>query len=307
MRGAQPSTHTKKKRVQTWSETGQTQMLPCFCRSLEVMTAEEGAVGQGMEQSSLLGPSPRPPPSQGCGYCPYPPSCLPPRITAPSHSAMQFRLRLWRKRDWMERVCGESSRCHCPAGLSSPRTQHPWVSSPVPRTHRCHVPVPILSRRPPARHLRDGVHPVVPLHQLVLRRHPVLSFPHPCGEARLPSLPGRQHPVVTQGHMPQTGTATPCAPALRQSLGNPPAVGAAAFRAWNMLGFSSPSHGKAPAWLGRGWCRWEGCRMLPAAANTMPNIPGPMQGVGMGAQMGLGSTGSLLPEYPKEILEMGLR
>lgn len=32
-------THTKKKRVQTWSETGQTQMLPCFCRSLEVMTA----------------------------------------------------------------------------------------------------------------------------------------------------------------------------------------------------------------------------------------------------------------------------
>ena len=38
-RWAQPGTHTKKKRVQTWSETGQTQMLPCFCRSLEVMTA----------------------------------------------------------------------------------------------------------------------------------------------------------------------------------------------------------------------------------------------------------------------------
>ena len=47
-------------------------------------------------------------------------------------------------------------------------------------------------------------------------------------------------------------------------------------------------------------------RAVPPAG-TMPDIPGPMQGVGMGAQAGLGSAGSLLPEYPKEILEMGLR
>lgn len=46
--GGRSRTHTKKKRVQTWSETGQTQMLPCFCRSLEVITAGEGAVGHGV-------------------------------------------------------------------------------------------------------------------------------------------------------------------------------------------------------------------------------------------------------------------
>lgn len=32
------ATHTKKKRVQTWSETGHTQMFPCFCKSLDVIT-----------------------------------------------------------------------------------------------------------------------------------------------------------------------------------------------------------------------------------------------------------------------------
>lgn len=31
-------THTKKKRVQTWSDTGHTQMFPCFCRSFDVIT-----------------------------------------------------------------------------------------------------------------------------------------------------------------------------------------------------------------------------------------------------------------------------
>lgn len=46
---------------------------------------------------------------------------------------------------------------------------------------------------------------------------------------------------------------------------------------------------------------------VAAPAGSMPSIPGPMQGVGMGAQAGLGSAGSLLPEYPKEILEMGLK
>lgn len=35
------NTYTKKKRVQTWSDTGHTQMLPCFCRSLDVITVEE--------------------------------------------------------------------------------------------------------------------------------------------------------------------------------------------------------------------------------------------------------------------------
>lgn len=183
VRWAQPRTHTKKKRVQTWSETGQTQMLPCFCRSLEVMTAGGrgcqtggrrsllGAAHGGDPPSSLL----HPPGEPGMWVPPVPHlalSCVespPPRqVPAPSQSAMQFRLRLWRKRDWMERVCGESSR-HYP----------PWPGSvrPVPSTRGCHVP--ILPRCPLARHLGDGVHSVVPLHQLVLRRHPVLPFPHP--------------------------------------------------------------------------------------------------------------------------------
>lgn len=43
------------------------------------------------------------------------------RGPAPSQSAMQFRLRLWRKRDWMERVCRESSRRHpCPSPAPDP-------------------------------------------------------------------------------------------------------------------------------------------------------------------------------------------
>lgn len=36
----QCNTHTKKKRVQTWSDTGHTQMLPCFCRSFDVITVK---------------------------------------------------------------------------------------------------------------------------------------------------------------------------------------------------------------------------------------------------------------------------
>lgn len=44
-------THTKKKRVQTWSDTGHTQMLPCFCRSLDVIT--ETGRQRDMEGSSL--------------------------------------------------------------------------------------------------------------------------------------------------------------------------------------------------------------------------------------------------------------
>lgn len=35
------ATYTKKKRVQTWSETGHTQMLPCFCKSLDVITVSK--------------------------------------------------------------------------------------------------------------------------------------------------------------------------------------------------------------------------------------------------------------------------
>lgn len=33
-----PRTHTKRKRVHTWSGLGHTQMFPCFWRSLEVIT-----------------------------------------------------------------------------------------------------------------------------------------------------------------------------------------------------------------------------------------------------------------------------
>lgn len=44
----QSNTHTKKKRVQTWSETGHTQMLPCFCRSFDVITV-------GKEQREKFG------------------------------------------------------------------------------------------------------------------------------------------------------------------------------------------------------------------------------------------------------------
>lgn len=43
------------------------------------------------------------------------------------------------------------------------------------------------------------------------------------------------------------------------------------------------------------------------AAHSRAAPPGPMQGAGTGAQAVPGSAGSLLPEYPKEILEMGLR
>lgn len=37
-------THTKKKRVHTWSETGHTQMFPCFWRSLDVITVKTNHV-----------------------------------------------------------------------------------------------------------------------------------------------------------------------------------------------------------------------------------------------------------------------
>lgn len=82
--GGHSRTHTKKKRVQTWSETGQTQMLPCFCRSLEVITA--GARGCWMwdgGQRACLGrahwgdPPPLHPPGEPTGAaCPphYPPT-----------------------------------------------------------------------------------------------------------------------------------------------------------------------------------------------------------------------------------------
>lgn len=172
-------------------------------------------------------------------------------------------------------------------------------------THRCCVPIPTLPGCPLARHLGDGVHPVVPLHQLVLRRHPVLPFPHPCGEARRrPSPLGRQHPWVTQGHMPQTRTATPHAPALRPNPGNPPDCAQQLSELRKHQGFTSLT-GKRPAQAGRTQDATRS-RMAPPTG-VMPNLPGPMQGAGTGAQAGPGGAGSPLPEYPKEILEMGLR
>lgn len=224
-RRAQPGTHTKKKRVQTWSETGQTQMLPCFCRSLEVMTARGRGCRRGVPAGH--GPwwgSPRPPcsthpVSQGHGCCLPTPLRPPQRAPAPSQSAMQFRLRLWRKRDWMERVCGESNPRYCPG-------QAALALSPAPLG----AIYPSLSPPscPPAPHLGDGVHPVVPLHQLILRRHPVLPFPHPCGEARRHPSPPATSPRVTWGHKPQTGVATLGAPTPWLNSGNPPKVGGAA-------------------------------------------------------------------------------
>lgn len=78
---------------------------------------KEGAVRRVMGGERAPGRcagDPRPPavPSWGGGCCPSPAT---PRSPAPSQSAMQFRLRLWRKRDWMERVCGESTRRHPPS------------------------------------------------------------------------------------------------------------------------------------------------------------------------------------------------
>lgn len=83
MRGGR--THTKKKRVQTWSETGQTQMLPCFCRSLEVMTAEGrkglsggGQVANGHRDVALGTPGPPRCPAREVGAArPPPPHAAP--------------------------------------------------------------------------------------------------------------------------------------------------------------------------------------------------------------------------------------
>ena len=47
-------THTKKKRVQTWSDTGHTQMFPCFCRSLDVITGS-GRRGRDTTRARLGG------------------------------------------------------------------------------------------------------------------------------------------------------------------------------------------------------------------------------------------------------------
>lgn len=264
-------THTKKKRVQTWSETGQTQMLPCFCRSLEVMTAR----GRGCWTGGTL------PPWESQGS----PQGAPTPLRPPSVS---LHLR----------------KARCSSGCGSGGSGTGWSGSAgraagVTRGGR--VPVPPGPRCPPACHLRDCVHPVVPLHQFVLRRHPVLPFPHPCGGDRW-RLSDPSRDGDTQGHMPQMGTATPGAPEPWE----PPKSGRSGFGSLESVGVLNPRRASGLVWVGR-------TRDAAPPAGAMPSVPGPMRGEGTGAQAGAGSAGStrhagsLLPEYPKEILEMGLR
>lgn len=59
-------------------------------------------------------------------------------------------------------------------------------------------------------HLWDGVHPVVPLHQLIFGGHAVLSFPHPC-----------RRQCHTQGQVTATFRhVTPLPESIRCSLTN---------------------------------------------------------------------------------------
>lgn len=66
------------------------------------------------------------------------PQCVP----APSQSAMQFRLRLWRKRDWMERVCGESNQHYIPRQARLALSPAP-VGAMSPSPSPCGVTRPI--------------------------------------------------------------------------------------------------------------------------------------------------------------------
>lgn len=233
-------THTKKKRVQTWSETGQTQMLPCFCRSLEVMTAGGGGcrTGDGGPRwaQPVVGTLPPsllcPPGEPGMWVLPGPPSPSPPT-----------RPRTFAKRDAVQVAAleetgldGAGLRGEQPALLARPGSAHP-----VPCTRGGRVPIPILPRCPPARHLGDGVHPVVPLHQLILRRHPVLPFPHPCGEARRwPSLLGTEHPWCDAGtHATDGDSHAGCShPAAKPW--EPPKSGRSGFRSLENVGVLIP-------------------------------------------------------------------
>lgn len=246
-------------------------MLPCFCRSLEVMTAggegcHSGDAGPWWVPETLP-PSTTHRAREAGAACPTP---LP--ITRPGPPTFT-------KCDAVQVAALEEAGLDG-AGLWGEQPVLPWPGSAL--AHGCCVPAPTLPGCPPARHLGDGVHPVVPLHQLVFRRHPVLPFPHPCGEARRwLSPPGRQHPWVTQGHMPQTGMATPHAPALRPNPGNPPNCAQQLSEPGKRQGFTSLA-GKRPAQVGRPRDAARS-RVAPPAGAT-PNLPGPMQGAGPGAQ-----------------------
>lgn len=73
-----------------------------------------------------------------------------------------------------------------------------WEEQPLlsPCPMGCHDPIPIVPRCPLAHHLGDRVHPVVALHQLILRWHPVLPFPHSCGRSKAGAQSLREHPGV---------------------------------------------------------------------------------------------------------------
>lgn len=163
-------THTKKKRVQTWSETGQTQMLPCFCRSLEVITV--GARGRWMRDRG-------PDWAQPIVGSLHPSTHLETPWVLPVPPVIPPHPHTFAKRDAVQVAALEE------AGLDGAGL---WEEQPVlplcPQHPRVPCPIPILPRCPLAYHLGDRVHPVVPLYQLILRRHPVLPFPHSCGKAR---------------------------------------------------------------------------------------------------------------------------
>lgn len=233
--------------------------------------------------------------------CPPPSS---PPIPTPSQSAMQFRLRLWRKRDWMERVCGKNRQCY----------------HPVPSTHGCHVPIPILP---------CSLQPIITWGIVFILLYRCTSssfdgmrccpFPIPVEEARQGLSDSQGTPwgdlgthATDRDHHPQCSH-----PAARPW--KPPKSVRSSLKPRKCWGFESLACGKVPTWLGRGWCDGMdmGCCHF-GQHNAKP--PRAHAGSGNGStgrtgqhrqdwagQAGPGSTGSLLPEYPKEILEMGLR
>lgn len=171
--GGHSQTHTKKKRVQTWSETGQTQMLPCFCRSLEVITARARGcwMRDGGQRACLAQPtvgSLHPSTHLVIPWVlPVPPIIPPHPHTFTKRNAIQVAA--------LEEAGLDGAGLWEEQTVLPPCPQHPWV--PCPHSHPALLP-------PAHHHLGDRVHPVVPLHQLILRRHPVLPFPHSCGRSK---------------------------------------------------------------------------------------------------------------------------
>jgi len=261
------------------------------------MTAGEEAAGRGRTlPPSLL----HPPAEPGAWVLPGCLSPCPPRVSPHLHKARcSSGCGSGGSGTGWSGSAGTATGVTAPAGISLPRPQHPWV--PCPHPH----PPPTSPGPSPGGWCSSGC--------TSAPAHPSKAS----GAALSPSLRRSQGAAVTPGqgaprgevgtHMPQTGTATPGAPALRPNLGNPLEVGAAAFGAWKTSGFPIPRRIDKPR---AGWAeagargKDAGCCPLPRGSSGRHDAHA---GSGTGAQAGPGSAGSLLPEYPKEILEMGLR